>query len=132
MYRECATEGRQSDVLAAGRVGKAIEEDIWILSENCQINEDGELIPKEEQKILWISNICKPKRGGNDPVWCDIAKPVHQCNIDLPLSSNGLFNLVEAMKKAFGDNWFSSIFLLGELHNHCISDGLKCTRAIMQ
>ena len=116
MYRDCATEGRQPDVLAAERVGKAMEADIWVLSEDCQIDADGNLIPKEQQSILWISNLCKPKRGGNDPIWCDIAKPNHQCKIKLPLSSSGLCNLVEAMRNAFGANWFSSIFLLGELH----------------
>ena len=117
LYRDCTTEGHNTDVLAASRVGKAVEKDIWILSEACQINEDGELIPQEEQEIMWISHLYKPKRGGNDPVWYDIAKPDHQCKINLPLSRSGLCNLVQAMRNAFGGNWLSSMFLLGEFNS---------------
>jgi hypothetical protein len=82
------------------------------LSEACQIqiNEDGELIAQEEQEIMWISHLYKPKRGGNDPVWYDIAKPDHQCKINL-------CNLVQAMRNAFGGNWLSSMFLLGEFNS---------------
>lgn len=124
-YRDCTTESRKPDVLAASRVGKAEEKDIWILSEAVQIDEDGILIPKEEQEILWISHLYKRKRGGFHPVWHDIAKPGHQCKINLPLSSNGICHLVHTMRNAFGGNWLSSIFLLGEL-NSVASKNVLC------
>jgi hypothetical protein len=107
-------EERETEVVAADRVGKAEGKGIWVLSEDCQINENGELISPEDHEIRWISHLYKQKRGGNDPIWCDIAKPEHQCNIRLPLGSDGIRNLIAAMKNAFGGNWFSAVFVLGK------------------
>jgi hypothetical protein len=106
-------EERQTDVIAASRVGKVENEDVWILSAQCQINEDGQLVKPEDRKIEWISHLYKPKRGGQDPVWSDIAKPAHECCIALPLSGDGLKHLVCAIRNAFGGNWRSAVFLLG-------------------
>ena len=77
-FRDCITGERPSDLLAASRVGKVHGKNIWVLAKDCQIDEDGQLIPQERQEIVWISHLYKPKRGGNDPVWCDIAKPAQE------------------------------------------------------
>ncbi len=89
------------------------EKDIWVLSEEGQINDDGELISIEEHEIKWISHLYKKKHGGNDPVWCDIAKPEHECKITMPLRCEGLQNLVAAMRNLLGGNCLSAMFLLG-------------------
>jgi hypothetical protein len=104
------TNGEETEVMAASRVGKVEGIGIWVLSQHVQIDEDGQLIDQENSNIKWISHLYKPKRGCHDPVWSDIAKPEHQCNIQLPLSSNGLRNIVLALKNAldYQDSWLST------------------------
>ena len=79
----------ETDIIAANRVGKFEGKNVWVLSASCQLNEDGQLIQQEDRETDWISHLYKPKRIGQDPVWCDIAKPVHECAISLPLSGDG-------------------------------------------
>lgn len=135
--RNCITEGVPTDITAASRVGKIEGQNVWVLSQNCQINHRGDLIAEENQTVKWISNLYKAKRNSQDPVWVDIAKPDHECAIKMPLSSEGLKTLVAAIKNAFGGNWLSSIFLLGniviKLHNNYNSvctNKFKCYKNI--
>lgn len=103
-------------MLAASRVGKSSEGNIWVLSSTCQINRDSHLVVEEDRKVHWISDLYKLQRDGMDPVWTNLAKPMHECSISLPLSSDGIKNLVGAMRNAFGSNWLSSIFVLGKVY----------------
>lgn len=92
-------------------VGRQLCHKVWALNEEVQINEDGQQIPLEESGYVW-----QPIGGpGIETVYSKNSTKINiSSNVNIPLSTTPLIELIGIMTKTFKHN-----FIPGEQKNIC-------------
>lgn len=81
----------------------------WILSSDLYFSEDGEIIPKDESKYVWLSHVMLQNAGSN----CDINLASLTPHVHMPLSTAQLKPLLVSVKKCFKHNYVPGIMTIG-------------------
>ena len=107
-------ENQKNSLKAASCIGRQPKSTVWVLNSSVQINEDGNLIPKEEQSYVWITDKLAALRGldSGEQLSSFLANPELQHHIELPLSANSLYTALHLLRKMMGSNFIPSVFTL--------------------
>ena len=107
-------ENQKYSLEAASCIGRQPKSTVWVLNSSVQINEDGNLIPKEEQSYVWITDKLAALRGldSGEQLSSFLANPELQHHIELPLSANSLNAALQLLRKMMGSNFIPSVFTL--------------------
>ena len=98
-----ATEGNKSR-LPVECLGRQEDSDVFVLGPSLQFWSNGEAIPPEQQQYVWIPYILKKLKV------MDSISPIDK----LPSVQNPMRKVVKGLRKISGDNFPSSILMLGE------------------
>lgn len=94
----------------------------WILSSALYINEDGEVMNKDQSDFVWLSHMALQNSGIN----CDIHSASLSPQVKHPLTTKDLRSLLLCMKKCFKHNFISSVMgisaVVMALHYEAIID----------
>ena len=82
---------------------------MWILSSDLYFNEDGEIIPKDESKYVWLSHVMLQNAGSN----CDINLASLTPHVHMPQSTAQLKPLLVSVKKRFKHSCVPGIMTIG-------------------
>jgi hypothetical protein len=100
---------------AVANVGKQADDKTWVLSKDAQI--DSTTGPPEESQYIWLSHLCRG-RG--------IASSGDAIHVRLPLTTDGLLPLIEAITVTMKHNAPPALMVLGSgciaLHYKTIID----------
>jgi hypothetical protein len=86
--------------MAARCIGRQPGSNVWVISENVEISEDGRLVNADRATYVYIKGLFE---GSEAP-----------CTVDLPLSSITLWEVVSALMAALHHNGMASIFTIGK------------------
>lgn len=93
---------------------------VWVLGNSVCISGEGELMPVEQSKHVWIGDIY---RGAG------VASELDQCALQLPLTTEPLQHLLLGLKKCMKHNFFPCIITMAgavmTLHFYAFIDKLK-------
>lgn len=87
-------------------MGRQPHSDVYVLGPNLQFFSDGTVIPVEEQTYVWVPRIIKNLKISN------LLHPITQ----LPSVHQPLNKLTNGILQIMGENWPSTIFILGMLN----------------
>ena len=106
---------------AVSCIGRQPESKVWVLNSTTQIASDGELIPKEQQEFLWITDKIIALRGLDDGEQMStfLANQDLQHLIHLPLSEAPLKVALDLLKKMMGSNFIPSVLTLASVPLNC-------------
>jgi len=105
---------QKNSLEAASCIGRQPKSKVWVLNSSIQIKEDGNLIPKEEQTYVWITDKLAALRGLDSGVQLSafLANPELQHQIKLPLSTTPLYEALQLLRQMMGFNFIPSVFTL--------------------
>ena len=89
-------------------LGRQSGSDVFVLGPSLQFWSSGEAIPPEQQQYVWIPYILKKLK------MMDAISPIDQ----LPTVHNPMKKVVKGLRKISGDNFPSSLFVLGETQSN--------------
>ena len=101
--------GEKDTFKAACCVGRQPDCKVWVLNERVQRNQSGEIMEKEDQQILWVSAVFELEDGRR--------KTEQSCpmpNIDLPLYSLALKDVLISLQETIHDNFMAGVFTVGK------------------
>ena len=104
-------ENQKNSLEAASCIGRQPKSTVWVLNSSVQINEDGNLIPKEEQSYVWITDKLAALRGldSGEQLSSFLANLELQHHIEL---ANSLYTALHLLRKMMGSNFIPSVFTL--------------------
>ena len=79
------------------------EDGTWVVGESGYLSPKGEVIPIEESRFIWISNVFNG---------VGVADAAQQCKIELPLTSDPLRSLLAVLREASQHNFIPSLLLI--------------------
>ena len=127
-----SNEPEQYTKIAAKTVGLQQEHKVWVLSGDVHIDEKGQLIQPRKSPFIWLANYCNLdcQPGCSYP-----GNKNASSVLPLPFSTNGLRDLIFALKEVYGPNFPASLLMLGAgllaLHYESLQDcGHKVPAAI--
>ena len=92
---------------AVSRVGLQ-DDGTWVLGRDVYFNKDGEAMSADGSKHVWLGGMF------NAP---GIASENHQCTIQLPLSTNPLSSLLQALQDCMAHNFYACVLTMaGKTH----------------
>ena len=82
--------------------------DAYVLNEIIHVNMDGDFIPEEERKYMWLGEAVQTGILGS------IASPKDAAKVKVPLATNysALYKLTASMESCLHDNFISGFFAL--------------------
>lgn len=84
------------------KVGKQAD-DTWVLSGKVHLSSAGNLVALEDSRYIWIGHVFTGK---------GVASNTDQCTIELPLMTDPLCALMEALKIHFGHNFVPCVMTM--------------------